>query len=84
HDDDARAQHLDTDSGGALVPAASGTERGGETDDLAARWPVIGEDLQPVAPECLPERRVLATGQPVRGTILGIVHPSGSVRWYRV
>ena len=84
HDADARHQHLDTDSGGALVPAASGTERGGETDDLAARWPVIGEDLQPVAPERLPERRVLATGEAVRGTIQGIVHPSGSVRWYRV
>ncbi len=84
HDAEARRQHLDTDSGGALVPAASGTERGGETDDLASRWPVVGEDRQPIAPEDLPERRVLATGQAVRGVVQGIIHPSGSVRWYRV
>ncbi len=84
HDDEARRQHLDTDSGGALVPAASGTERGGETCDMDARWPVIGEDRQPVLPDDLPERRVLATGEAVRGAVQGIVHPSGSVRWYRV
>ena len=72
-----------TDSGGALVPAAE-SERGGATDDLAVRWPVVGEDGTPVEADHLPERVVLRTGEPVRGAILGIVHPSGAVRWYRV
>ena len=55
----------------------------GEPAD-AARWAVVDEDGEPVAPENLPERRVLATGEAVRGALQGVVHPSGTVRWYRV
>ena len=72
------------DSGGALVPAAQGTERGGTMLDLAARWPVVGEDGRPFPADRMPEALALATGEPVRGVLQGIVQPDGSVRWYRV
>ena len=83
-DADADAAAPGRDSGGALVPAAQGSERGGQSDDLATRWTVVGEDGRPVQSDALPERRVLATGEAVRGVVHGIVQPDGSTRWYRV
>ncbi len=56
----------------------------GETDHLADRWPIVGLDRQPVAPDDLPEREALRTGLPVRGAIQGIRPPGEAIRWYRV
>ncbi|HEX9951763.1 MAG TPA: PAS domain S-box protein, partial [Rubricoccaceae bacterium] len=47
-------------------------ERGeNETDVLADRWPVIGEDGELVLVDDLPEREVLRTRLPVRGRLQG-------------
>ena len=55
-----------------------------ETDDHAARWPVVDAHGREVAPEDLPEREVLRTGEAVRGVVQGVVPPGRETRWYRV
>ena len=55
-----------------------------QTDEMPQRWPVVDADGRPVPEGDLPERVALATGEPVRGAIQGIVPPGEPVRWYRV
>ena len=55
-----------------------------ETDDLPDRWPVVDDEGAPLAPDALPEREVLRTGEPVRGKVQGIAPPGQPIRWYRV
>ena len=55
-----------------------------ESDDMPERWPTFGADGLALLAEDLPEREVLRTGQPVRGSLQGILRPDGTTRWYRV
>ena len=55
-----------------------------ESDDMPGRWPTFDADGLAMLAENLPEREVLRTGQPVRGTLQGVLRPDGTLRWYRV
>lgn len=65
------------------VLGLSSAELGGLTC-LDPRWRSIHEDGSPFPGEEHPAPRVLATGVPVRGEIIGIHKPNGELSWIRV
>jgi hypothetical protein len=54
------------------------------TSSLDPRWEAVDQYLQPMPGERHPAMIALATGQPVRGTTMGVRVGDGAYRWLRV
>ncbi|HET6439520.1 MAG TPA: PAS domain-containing protein [Anaeromyxobacter sp.] len=58
-------------------------------DELLGRasgenWHALRGDGTPFPPEEYPANRTLRTGQPVHGTLIGLVQPDGTLRWLSI
>jgi PAS domain S-box-containing protein len=66
----------------AILGLDAATLTGRTSDD--PEWQTVWSDGKPARGEDLPSTIARTTGEPVRGVVIGVRHPSGTVRWLRV
>ena len=66
----------------AILGLDAATLTGRTSDD--PEWQTVWSDGKPARGEYLPSTIARTTGEPVRGVVIGVRHPSGTVRWLRV
>ena len=66
----------------AILGLDAATLTGRTSDD--PEWQTVWSDGKPARSEDLPSTIARTTGEPVRGVVIGVRHPSGTVRWLRV